>query len=231
MHTQEREAVAREERRALLALLARLDLCPEDAAEIRIAIIDGPVDQTHSCFRGAHLSVIDSKPAAEVGYGLLSFHGTAVASIVLGQPESMVPGVCPAARGLIVPTFRERADDPSCLCTQAALARGIHLAIDAGAQLINISGGEHLTEGERDPALVQAVQRSQERGALILASSAFHAEWSRQQTQIVFAGQGEGTSSYTHLSAGIVTPEVVADRSDIAASETPRRPRGLRRVS
>ena len=29
----------------------------------------------------------------------------------------------------------------------------------------------------------------------------------------------------------IATSEVVADRSDIAASETPRRPRGLRRIS
>jgi len=42
---------------------------------------------------------------------------------------------------------------------------------------------------------------------------------------------GASPSSYTHLSDGIATTEVVEDRNDIAASETTRRPRSLRRVS
>jgi hypothetical protein len=42
---------------------------------------------------------------------------------------------------------------------------------------------------------------------------------------------GSRPSFYTHLNAGIATPEIVEDQRDIAAAETPRRPRGLRRLS
>ena len=42
---------------------------------------------------------------------------------------------------------------------------------------------------------------------------------------------GTGVSFPEHLVLGFVTSEAGEDRAGLAATETPRRPRGLRRVS
>jgi cyanobactin maturation PatA/PatG family protease len=97
----------------------------------------------------------------------MSSHGTHVASIIFGQPGSPVTGVAPQCRGLIVPVF---ADDRRS-ATQLDLARGIEQAANAGAQVINLSGGQLTDFGEAEGWLENAVRLCQERNILLVAAA------------------------------------------------------------
>lgn len=136
--------------------------------EICIAVLDGPVDRNHPCFDGANLTVLPTLVADGArADGAMSSHGTHVASIIFGQPGSPVTGVAPQCRGLIVPVF---ADD-RCSATQLDLARGIEQAANAGAQVINLSGGQLTDFGEAEGWLENAVRLCQERNILLVAAA------------------------------------------------------------
>ena len=141
-------------------LLGHPDIC--------IAVLDGPVDRNHPCFDGANLTVLPTLVAdGAKADGAMSSHGTHVASIIFGQPGSPVTGVAPQCRGLIVPVF---ADD-RCSATQLDLARGIEQAANAGAQVINLSGGQLTDFGEAEGWLENAVRLCQERNILLVAAA------------------------------------------------------------
>jgi cyanobactin maturation PatA/PatG family protease len=94
-------------------------------------------------------------------------HGTHVASIIFGQQGSSVLGVAPNCSGLIVPIF---SDEPQGI-GQLDLARAILTAIENGAHIINISGGQLTSSGEPEPILAQAIERCAEHNALIVAAA------------------------------------------------------------
>jgi cyanobactin maturation PatA/PatG family protease len=97
----------------------------------------------------------------------MSGHGTHVASIIFGQPESEVPGIVPQCRGLLVPIF---ADD-RCSATQLDMARAIEQAANAGAHVINISGGQLTDMGEAEGWLENAVRLCQDKNILLVAAA------------------------------------------------------------
>jgi cyanobactin maturation PatA/PatG family protease len=134
---------------------------------ITVAVLDGPVDVTHGCFRGAYLRPLETVASATAADGNASAHGTHVASLIFGQPGSLVEGLAPRCRGLIVPVF----GDDSLRCSQLELARAILLAIENGAHVINISGGELATSGEPHPVLAQAIDSCVRRNVLIVAAA------------------------------------------------------------
>jgi len=134
---------------------------------ITVAVLDGPVDVTHGCFRGAYLRSLETIASATAADGGASAHGTHVASLIFGQPGSLVEGLAPRCRGLIVPVF----GDDSLRCSQLELARAILLAIENGAHVINISGGELATSGEPHPILAQAIQSCIRQNVLIVAAA------------------------------------------------------------
>lgn len=98
-------------------------------------------------------------PSADLS--LQNGHGTAVASLIVGQ-TSEVPGIAPAAEIISV-----RVADDQGVSNSFLLAQGIIEAVDAGAQLINISMGGF---GSSD-LLQQAVDYARERGALVIAAT------------------------------------------------------------
>ncbi len=134
---------------------------------ITIAVLDGPVDLLHPCFAGARLSELQTLAAASGGRALA--HGTHVASIIFGQPGSAVRGIAPACRGLIAPIFSD--GDGGLTCSQLDLARAILLAVEHGAHIINISGGQLTPSGEPEPILAQAVETCLRRNVLIVAAA------------------------------------------------------------
>ena len=67
--------------------------------EIRVAILDGPVDLSHPCFRGANLVRYDTVMSGPVGSGAMSAHGTHISSVIFGQPGGPVRGVAPRCQG------------------------------------------------------------------------------------------------------------------------------------
>ncbi len=141
-------------------------LSPRSADDVRIAVLDGPVDTSHPCFSGADLRTVDSLVPNVPGPGAMSLHGTHVASLIFGQPGSAVPGMSPESSGLIVPVFRDDAQRLS----QLDLARAIEIAVREGADVINISGGERTPTGEPDEILARALQLCEDEGVVVVAA-------------------------------------------------------------
>ena len=147
---------------------------------VTIAVLDSGVagDTTFGTGRVRYL---------EIGQGLLGTgegdgHGTAVAALAAGQsPDAM--GVAPGAEILSVKVTG--ADGTSDLFS---LAKGIRTAVDAGAQVINISLGAY----ENSPILTQAITYAFERGSLIVAPSgndqATSMTWPAADTRVVSVG-------------------------------------------
>jgi subtilisin family serine protease len=117
---------------------------------VTIAILDGPVDLSPPCFNGAKLTLLPTLVAGKATSGVATQHGTHVASMIWGQPDSEVRGMAPACRGLIVPGFTDGPENKLAPCSQIDLARAITPAVEAGAKVINISGGQLTASGESD---------------------------------------------------------------------------------
>ena len=123
------------------------------SSAITVGVLDGPVDQAHACFAGAvltHLSTLVQDEAR--AQSAMSNHGTHVASVIFGQPGSAVRGLAPRCSGLLAPVF---TDDRRRL-SQLDLARAIEQAVQAGAQVINVSGGQLTDFGEAEDLLERA---------------------------------------------------------------------------
>ena len=139
--------------------------------EVLVAVLDGPVDLSHPCFAGADLKQFPTLVSGKVTQGLAAQHGTHVASIIFGQHESEVQGIAPKCRGVIVPVFADEPDGRLAPCSQIDLARAITQAVEAGANIINISGGQLAASGEADGLLENAVRLCREQGVLIIAAA------------------------------------------------------------
>lgn len=136
-----------------------------------IAVLDGPVDRAHPCFEGADLTVLPTLAAQNAGEGRALAHGTHVASIIFGQPGGPVRGVAPNCRGLIVPIFSDAGQGNGLACSQLDLARAILSAVDNGAHIINVSGGQLSPSGSPEPILQQAIESCVRRNVLIIAAA------------------------------------------------------------
>lgn len=136
---------------------------------ICIAVLDGPVDQTHPSLAAAAFTRLESLAPNAATQGPATRHGTHVASVLFGQDG--IEGLAPQCRGLIVPIFEDGEHDTIAPCSQINLARAISQAAEAGAHLINISGGELTPSGTAHPLLARAVRDCARRGILIVAAT------------------------------------------------------------
>jgi hypothetical protein len=98
----------------------------------------------------------------------MSAHGTHVASMILGQSDGPIRGIAPGCHGFVAPIFADNGQGPA---SQLDLARAINQAVEAGAHVINISGGELSNIGAADPMLMNAVRFCNDEGALIVAAA------------------------------------------------------------
>lgn len=136
---------------------------------ILIAFLDGPIDRTHPALVGAKLALASTSDTS-VGRGFALCHGTQVASIILGQRNGYIQGIAPRCRGLIVPVISDRADGSFASYSQLGLAQAIALAVQAGANIINISLGQYSADGVAHPLLVKAVNDCVACNVLIVAA-------------------------------------------------------------
>lgn len=136
--------------------------------DVCVAVLDGPVDQSHPCLQGANLSRLPTLVSDVAGSGIMAGHGTHITSVIFGQPDSPVRGIAPKCRGLIVPVF---SDSHRGKLSQIDLARAINQAVEAGARVINISGGQLSESGKADSILEQAVRFCNDEGVLIVAAA------------------------------------------------------------
>ena len=99
--------------------------------------------------------------------GQMAKHGTHVASIVFGRHGSPVPGVAPGCTGLVIPVF----SDGRRRLSQLDLSRAIEAAVDAGAHVINISGGQLTEIGEAEDWLDRAIRYCDDNNVLVIAAA------------------------------------------------------------
>jgi cyanobactin maturation PatA/PatG family protease len=133
-----------------------------------VAVLDGPVDLLHPCFKSTNLTRLQTLVSDIAGKGLMSGHGTHITSVIFGQHGSPISGIAPGCRGLIVPVFADGQTGP---LSQLDLARAINQAVEQGAHIINISGGQLSQSGEADPILANAVRFCNNNGVLIVAAA------------------------------------------------------------
>ncbi len=135
--------------------------------EVCVAVLDGPVDLAHPCFAGANIRRLDTLVRDLAGQGPMSVHGTHVASLIFGQPDSRVAGIAPRCRGLIAPVFQDFDERH---LSQLDLARAIEQAVQEGAHVINISGGQQAPEGQAEGMLGRALRLCEDNNVLIVAA-------------------------------------------------------------
>ncbi len=138
---------------------------------ICIAILDGPVDQSHPSLIAANLTRVETLVSGNPDLGPASKHGTHVASVIFGQHNGSIKGIAPQCRGLIFPVFKDNTDGSIAPCSQIDLARAISQAVQEGAQIINISGGELAPSDSAHPVLADTVRDCAKRGVLIVAAA------------------------------------------------------------
>ena len=139
---------------------------------IKIAIIDGPVDTTHPALASANLEIQTTHLGEQViKTGEAARHGTHVASIIFGQHRSEVKGIAPSCTGLILPVFSDDEAGGIQPCSQVDLARTILQAAAAGANVINISGGEFSPSGAAETQLSNAIKHCTDQNILIVAAA------------------------------------------------------------
>ena len=125
---------------------------------VRIAILDTGIF-AHRSFSG-NITTIDLVARPEDSANL-NGHGTAVASMLAGSSRT-APGVVPLADLIDIRVANEFGASNSWL-----LAKGILAAVDAGAQIINISMGS-----QGDSTLVRsAIAYAQQSGVVIVAAA------------------------------------------------------------
>lgn len=142
-----------------------------------VAILDGPLDLTHECFRGADINIHPSYKSVVPNGGAATQHGTHVASIIFGQHGSSVRGVAPGSHGVSIPVFRDGPDGGILACSQIELARAITAAVDYAKQrgsealVINISGGQLTPSGEAHPLLKDVVTALDSERSLVVSAA------------------------------------------------------------
>jgi cyanobactin maturation PatA/PatG family protease len=141
------------------------------SSSICVAVLDGPADLSHPCFEGANIAQLTTLASGSANQGAATRHGTHVASIIFGRHDSLVPGIAPGCRGLIVPVFTDGGHGELAPCSQIDLARAITQAVGHGANIINISGGQLAASAESDRLLANAVQLCKDNNVLIIAAA------------------------------------------------------------
>ena len=158
-----------------LVKLAALMAHTTGSAEVRIGLIDGPVDTGHPDLAGAHLREISVKNAATClrPSSISGLHGTFIAGILAAKRHSSAPAICPGCTLLIRPIFHEEDVAPAQMPRAATseLTCALIDCIDAGAHVINLSLAPAPASVQRDEPLESALNHAARRGVIVVAAA------------------------------------------------------------
>jgi subtilisin family serine protease len=113
--------------------------------EIKIGLIDGPVNLNHPAFASENIQLLPGEFSSECSepFSSACSHGTFVAGMFSAGRDSEAPGICPGCSLLVRPIFTETIFTPEGMpySTPEVLAKALVDCIDAGARIINLSVG------------------------------------------------------------------------------------------
>jgi membrane-anchored mycosin MYCP len=155
---------------------------------VTVAVVDSGVDGGQEQLAGRVLNGFDVTSGGEPAPGArfdCAGHGTAVAGIIAGQPRTgrAFAGVAPGVRLLPIRQSWGIDDRGQPIAGSAAnLVRAIRLALDQGAQVVNVSvtvAASALGAAERNQ-FAQVARLAEERSAVIVAASGNKDEYQNQ---------------------------------------------------
>ena len=144
-------------------------------AETTIALIDGPVATDHQDLSATNIREIPGRLSGTCARAnsIACMHGTFVAGILSATRTSCAPSIAPRCTLLVRPIFAEIAsqnrDMPS--ATPDELATAIIDCVDANADVINLSAALVHPSIKGVHRLIEALDYSRKRGALIVAAA------------------------------------------------------------
>ena len=142
---------------------------------LKIAIIDGPVNPSHSELSGARISFSKgSYPGAcQFRDSSACAHGTFVAGILAGNRDGAAPGISPGCELLVHQIFCESGPGrPVCPEVRSEdLENAVRACVDAGARVINMSVGFASGALQKRPSLTDAFEYAFRKGVLLIAAS------------------------------------------------------------
>ncbi|HUL53751.1 MAG TPA: S8 family serine peptidase [Opitutaceae bacterium] len=160
---------------------------------VTIAVLDSGV-APDSTFGQGRLQSLDIGLGTAAGTGPEDGHGTAVAALAAGESPN-APGVAPAADILSL-----RITDANTQSDIFTVARAILAAVDAGAQIINISLGGYDTSS----LLSSAIDYATRRGVVIVASAgndqATELTWPAADARVVSVGAVDALGQQVNFS-------------------------------
>lgn len=133
----------------------------ETGAGVRLGLVDSGVRWAHPVFAGARLRGRDFTGSS--GLGDASGHGTASASLLVGQGGGWLRGLCPDSELLFAKALGLREREASV----EAIARAIRWLVGQGAQLVVLPFGS--CRGA--PLITRELRRAVERGCRVLAAA------------------------------------------------------------
>lgn len=136
-----------------------------------IAVLDGPINLSHPSLLHADVTQIELPAMCRLAAPAAFDHGTSVASIIFGQHDGPLKGIAPRCHGLSIPVFGCDAGSGQLQPTaQTQLAQAIRTAVRYGANVINISGGQLIGNGDGDDELRSVLEEVADRVLVIAAA-------------------------------------------------------------
>jgi subtilisin family serine protease len=135
---------------------------------VKVAIIDTGVDVSHPDLRGSIAGAANFVDADDAQFRR-DRHGTEVAGVIAAVANNAegIVGVAPAARLLIFKAcWQAKPDADAALCNSFTLARAITAALDAHAQVVNLS-----LAGPDDALLTDLIHEGLRRGILFVGAA------------------------------------------------------------
>jgi len=149
---------------------------------IKIGVIDGPVDFNHPQLKNAKIKTISDSQFIECknSTSVACMHGTFIVGILSGIRNSTSPAICPQCPILLRPIFKDGSSLAVSdnynninipISTPQELAKAIIETINAGAKIINLSIGISISSLVTHYELQQAYQYAIRNHVIIIAAS------------------------------------------------------------
>jgi hypothetical protein len=145
---------------ALIKWQNTLKSCTKD---VRIGIIDTSFDLTHPAFR--ELKVSSGQFLGGEQPSPLDWHGTAVLSLLAGDPKSGTPGLIPDAHFLLATAFKTDASG-NASTDSIRLVAALEWMAKLDVKYVNMS-----FSGPRDPMVEAVIQRMRREGVIFVAAA------------------------------------------------------------
>jgi subtilisin family serine protease len=192
-------------------LTAAWDVAQGDGA--RVAVIDTGVDGAHPELSGKIVATADFDDNFGDGPPTVDEdgHGTHVASLACGQPGNRI-GI--AGAGLGCDLLIAKSD-----LSEASVAKALVWAADNGAEAINMSFG---TDGRfaAPPAIVQALQYANAKGAVLVAAAADEAVQEQGYPADVLQPTNSGSDINQNLGLSVTAANAADRRASFAGRGT-----------